>query len=152
MIPDYKALAAELNAGRVSLGMFDVVLADYELREYGTRRGNILPFLLAIMTRLHSSNQRDFTFEWFRGHIEPPTHVAKLDDGNWSFLYRYSEDHIGMVETKAGLFDSYGRFCWSQDPETFWTAHTAWDNQIEWKRHETGTQEPDGDGAPKVLC
>ena len=143
MKPDYKALAAELNAGIVTTEMLNDVLPDYQANESGTLRGDILPILLIIMTRLRNTGKRTFSFSWFKSNVEPPTHYCNNGDKSMDLIYKYSEDHIGMVRIQDEEFIGYSRFCCVDDPAKFWASFTPWNSKMEWK--EKSAQQGDGD-------
>ena len=143
MKPDYKALAAELNAGSVTTEMLNDVLSDYQANESGTLRGNILPFLLIIAARLRNAGKRTFSLNWFKSNVETPTHFRNIDDKSMDLIYKYSEDHIGMVRIRDGEFIEYTRLCCVDDPAQFWASLTPWNSKSEWKEKCAQQGDPD---------
>lgn len=132
MTVDYDALVDRMNAGEVSTEMLEAVLTDYHGGSRAVAREQKLITIFVLMTKLVQVGMWEGTWEWFRENIEPPTHYAADDQGNWDLLYKYSEENIGMVDIRAGNFEGYSRLCCTPEPERFWAIYTKWDGPIEW--------------------
>lgn len=129
---DYDDVVDRMNAGEVSTEMLEAVLADYDSGDAIVSREQQLITLFVLMTKLVRAGMWQGSWEWFRSHIESPTHYARDDQGNWDLLYKYSEDNIGMVDIREGSFAGYSRLCCTSEPERFWASYTEWDGPVEW--------------------
>ncbi len=141
MTSDYSQIVSELNAGHVTLEMLDQLLVDYRATEYGSLKGEVLPLLLVVMTRLERSGCRQFPFAWVREHIEQPTHFYRKNDNSWELVYRFSDDHIGMIDIRDGIFSGYSRICCSEIPKDLLSLFDKWDNKMNWGRASVSPEE-----------
>ncbi len=132
MTVDYDDVVDRMNAGEVSTEMLEAVLADYQGGDGAVSREQKLITMFMLMTKLVQARMWEGTWEWFRENIEPPTHYAADDQGNWDLLYKYSEENIGMIDIRAVYFEGYSRLCCTPEPERFWAIYTKWDGPIEW--------------------
>lgn len=131
--PEINEIVGKINAGTLTDEMLDYVLREYSIVEKGNLGGCLFPILLVIMARMTRQGLRRFTFAWVREHIEPPTHYSH-ESSRWLLVYRFSEEHIGMIEIKDDLLVDYCRICACGDTNTWINDWTQWDDPIGWSK------------------